>query len=393
MKQAAVGLEQSRNEWPLFDYIRLVAASSVILSHAFLIAEGTEQNEPFVRLLGAHNNLGLYGVFVFFVISGFLVTNSAEKTPSTMRFLWHRVMRIYPALIVCLLLTGIVLGAMFSNLALEEYFRLLYPWKYAAKGTLYLEAWSIPTVSFYAEGDWIGEGVNGSLWTIRYEVACYLLLAVLLSVRRLRLWEVLSIFLVVQTLLLSGWGKGWPDPIPDAILVLPSFFAGSLVAIASRGHRLPRWPLLPCGALLLIAISTGKVMEFFPLFGGYPLLWFAILPAPRAPRLRKVGDISYGMYLYGWPIEQMYKALMGPAEWWEIFFPSILTAALCGYASWHLIERRALKAKDFKWRGISEAVWERERNEGWTIGSAVIPEGCDTCSGASNVEPDRPRAA
>src|SRR5437660_7081331 len=70
-----------------FDALRLIAALSVVFSHSFLIAEGSEANEPFIWLTGNQCILGLVGVFVFFVISGYLVTESWCRRPLPGRFL------------------------------------------------------------------------------------------------------------------------------------------------------------------------------------------------------------------------------------------------------------------------------------------------------------------
>src|SRR5436305_9606461 len=83
-----------------FDALRLLAALSVVFSHAFLIAEGSEANEPFVRLTGNQCILGLVGVFVFFIISGYLVTESWCRSPAPGRFAMRRFLRIYPGLAV-----------------------------------------------------------------------------------------------------------------------------------------------------------------------------------------------------------------------------------------------------------------------------------------------------
>ena len=70
-----------------FDALRLVAAAAVVFSHSFLIVEGTQDHEPLIWLTGNQSILGLVGVFVFFAISGFLVTQSFEQTGDAWRFL------------------------------------------------------------------------------------------------------------------------------------------------------------------------------------------------------------------------------------------------------------------------------------------------------------------
>jgi peptidoglycan/LPS O-acetylase OafA/YrhL len=141
--------------YPNFDLIRLVAASSVIFSHAFLIGEGTEKNEPLVRLLGVGNIAGIYGVWVFFIISGLLVTQSAIGTRSVARFLWKRFLRIYPALIVCAVVCGIVVGALFSTIGPKAYWtQFLFGPKYVVLTAILPNgSRQISTVSFYADAN------------------------------------------------------------------------------------------------------------------------------------------------------------------------------------------------------------------------------------------------
>src|SRR6266849_5971972 len=93
-----------------FDALRLVAAISVIFSHSFLIAEGTQNNEPLILLTGNQSILGLAGVFVFFAISGFLVTQSFEQTANPLHYLAKRALRIFPGLFIATLLSTFVLG-------------------------------------------------------------------------------------------------------------------------------------------------------------------------------------------------------------------------------------------------------------------------------------------
>src|SRR6185312_3238602 len=104
-----------------FDALRLVAALSVVFSHAFLIAEGSEASEPFVRLTGNQCVLGLVGVFVFFIISGYLVTGSFLRHPEPGRFALKRGLRIFPGLAVNLLVCALVLGALVTTLPLGDY--------------------------------------------------------------------------------------------------------------------------------------------------------------------------------------------------------------------------------------------------------------------------------
>src|ERR1700682_3542798 len=105
-----------------FDALRLIAALSVVFSHSFLIAEGSEANEPFVWLSGNQCILGLVGVFVFFVISGYLVTESWCRSPMPGHFALRRGLRIYPGLAVNVALCALLIGPLVTSLPLSAYF-------------------------------------------------------------------------------------------------------------------------------------------------------------------------------------------------------------------------------------------------------------------------------
>ncbi len=119
-----------------FDALRLFAAVSVIFSHAFLIADGTQNNEPLILLTGNQAIFGLAGVFVFFAISGFLVTQSFEHTANPLHFLAKRVLRIFPGLFVATLVSAFVLGPIVTDLPLAAYLSRLEPYAYVIGNTL-----------------------------------------------------------------------------------------------------------------------------------------------------------------------------------------------------------------------------------------------------------------
>src|SRR6266540_6074170 len=104
-----------------FDAVRLAAALSVVFSHSFLVAEGSEANEPFVWITGNQSILGLVGVFVFFVISGYLVTESYCRHPEPARFALRRMLRIYPGLVINVLICALLLGPIVSSLPATAY--------------------------------------------------------------------------------------------------------------------------------------------------------------------------------------------------------------------------------------------------------------------------------
>ncbi|MBA4010446.1 MAG: acyltransferase [Phenylobacterium sp.] len=349
--------------YPNFDWLRIAAATAVLFSHAFLLAQGTEENEPWRQLTGTI--LGIYGVGVFFVISGFLITRSAFNSRTLRSFAAARALRIYPALAACAALTSFVLGVSFTSMEPARFLADLIPLKHTIKTILHPGTpYDLVSVRFYPDALGMGRTFNGSLWTIPQELACYVIIGLLLVLRLLR-WPVMVLLLLLLTLPAFGLLDidAAPEPIGNFLLVAASFFAGSLVFFVwTQKQHLPAWPLLPCAAVLAVAIATNQGFGLFPLYGAYPLLMFATAQRWRLPDLNGFGDISYGMYLYGWPVQQTFVALaggVGAISWNALFALSTLVAALLGYASWHLLEKRALRWKSLLLRRpVPQAVAE-----------------------------------
>src|ERR1700726_3754901 len=174
-----------------FDALRLIAALSVVFSHSFLIPDGSEAREPFVWLTGNQCILGLIGVFVFFVISGYLVTESWCRSPLPGRFLLRRTLRIYPGLVVNVALCALVLGPLITSLPLADYFHGQELSDFLTK-TLSLNPGPLQLPGVLFAQNSVGLHINGSLWTLRYEAMMYLMIVVLGIDRVVRLPTSLS---------------------------------------------------------------------------------------------------------------------------------------------------------------------------------------------------------
>jgi peptidoglycan/LPS O-acetylase OafA/YrhL len=341
-----------RETYPNFDFIRLLAASSVIFSHSFLIGDGSETREPFVQLLGPNNILGIYAVFCFFIMSGFLVTQSLLTAPSVPNYLWRRFFRIYPGLLVCLCLSAFLLGAAFSQAGPIKFLSGPASIKYVL-GNLVRPGHtpSIPSVIFYPESSgWLGTMINGSLWTIFHEVICYLLLAAFSVLGALRAWS-MGLIAILMTVANVAAFDPHSETISGFLLLAPGFFAGAAFSLAGiQMTRIPRVTLAATAGsvlLMVIAAQRGMLSDIFPLAGAVPLLLFAKSASIRLPRIDRLGDISYGAYLYGWPAEQVVRSTVGPEAGWSVVFALALPlAGLLGYASWWLVELPALRCKD-----------------------------------------------
>ena len=149
--------------------IRMVAAMAVLVSHAFPIALGEGAAEPLEALTGMA--LGGHAVAVFFILSGLLIARSFDRGSSHIRFLVARFLRLFPALIVVLVLT-VLIGATVSELSPGVYFATMDTLTYIPRNlSLAFLQYSLPGVFVENPG---GSVINGSLWTLFYEVVCYI---------------------------------------------------------------------------------------------------------------------------------------------------------------------------------------------------------------------------
>ncbi|MGH6967586.1 MAG: hypothetical protein ACREEN_00585, partial [Stellaceae bacterium] len=189
----------------------------------------------------------------------------------------------------------------------------------------------------------IGLEINGSLWTLRYEFMMYLMVMALGLARLLNLGTCLLLLALGLACVglpatfgaLGGWG--W----------MLSFFAIGMTLHRLRGTRVFDGRVaLAALALLVVSVSIRQFILLFPFTGCYLALWLAL--NPRLPLLRTArwGDLSYGLYIYGWPSEQLVIWLKGGhAPWWQVFGGGLLIAGGLAFASWHLIESPALRLK------------------------------------------------
>ncbi len=329
-------LEGRRNN---LDFLRFAAASGVILSHAFPLGEGKGAVEPLEQLTRGQLSLGRLCVAVFLVISGVLITRSWERAPDLARFTWARALRIFPGLAVMLLLTALVLGPAFTTLPLRAYLTSADTHLYWLRNvTLVAPQWNLPGVF---ESNAYSPAVNGSLWTLKYEVGFYLLTLALGLAGLLRRSVVVFGWVgAAVASLITGRLGFWPE--------LYLYFGGGVALYLWRDKvRLSPWVALACAAAWLVMARLGYGRIGTGLFGAYVVLYLAYLPVGALAGFGRRGDFSYGVYVYAFPVQQAVTALLGGrTEWWvnaAVSFPVVVALSAL---SWHLVEKPALKLKD-----------------------------------------------
>lgn len=320
-----------------FDFLRLVAAYFVLVSHQFALAARPEPG------IGSQS-LGALGVMIFFSISGYLVTQSWGRDPCVWRFLAKRILRIWPGLIAVTAATTLLLGPMVSKIALGEYLRDSRTWAYFQ--TLLL------TIRHDLPGVFIANpypnAVNGSLWTLPVEFLCYLALALIGSVGLLCPRP--SPFIVVATLPIFSLAihNAQPDVAPNFAIQFSAFFYyGLILHYAGTLHKLHRHLLLLLlGTTSVILATIGQV--YASLLLVLPMLVTSVGAAstPFIRRTTRIGDLSYGIYIYAFPVQQTVIQLTKCRfPLWAILPASTLITVLLALLSWHLIEQPALRLK------------------------------------------------
>lgn len=343
-----------------FNAIRLIAASSVVFSHAFLIATGSEATEP---LFFTGRVTAIYGVFVFFVLSGFLVTESARRSPDLVDYLRKRFLRIAPAFVVSTLLITYALCPLFATEGAWNFiqdsstFREVMLVLFFHTDSLYFQ-----NVSFFippADAEYLPHVANGVLWTIRLEVLSYVFVGALLVLSLLKgkgQWLAGALVAAIALLSLAYINHASSKWLGGLLFVAPSFCCGIAMNLLVRIHK----PQARIAGLLLLglipALYYGVLPQAFPFLAAYPLIWLGSARFPPFAWVGEKSDISYGMYLYGWPITLLLRGALGDGlNGYEMALLAMPLTAIVALLSWRLIEEPALR---FKKRAVTTAVPE-----------------------------------
>ena len=349
---ADVGADRSNN----FDALRFLLATLVLFFHCFALLRGSDTHQ-----LSVLERLASFGgaiaVPFFFVISGYLVTQSWCRTPAPGVFLQKRLLRIYPGFLLAATLGAFVVGPLGTE-NLAAYWHGFHWLKFLCYLPLLPADVVGPQMSLVFPNLPYAGLIDGSFWTLRYEFECYLLvlgLGLLGLYRRPGVVAILLGALLLVTLenILSRsvWIPYHEYPLvgnPARWLRLVLFFLSGMAFFLFRDH-LPFSPLFLGISLVLLASAfifdrwLDPVLAFF---GTYALLYAAVSPAWKWNHFARYGDFSYGVYLYGFPVQQVlsfyWLPKLTPLSLFCAAFPITLALAL---ASWHLVEAPALRRK------------------------------------------------
>lgn len=333
-----------------FNFIRILAALAVLITHSFALATGSSSAEPFRATLGI--TMGTIAVDIFFITSGFLVTGSLLSKQSALEFIWARFLRIYPALAVMVLLTVFALGPYFTSVPLTEYFHDTKTYVYLIKcATLVGDvAFHLPAVF---DGNPYKSVVNGSLWTMPYEIKMYgLLIALWIA---LRLVKEKRVQLLKTIVISAAVAAGIAVFLSIFSIVNESrfiklfymFFTGASFYILQSRIKLQTVPFFVAMAALMVAplIDKDVFSAVYHLTLAYVLFYLAYIPGGIVRLYNRLGDYSYGVYIFAFPVQQSVVALTPGISAVQLIAISTPITIVLAAISWHLLEKRALRLK------------------------------------------------
>lgn len=317
-----------------FDFLRFLGAALIIFSHSFALSLGYANIYEF----DWHILIGQFGLAVLLVISGYLIPASWERLPDYKVFFRKRLLRIAPGLIVSILAILFIIGPIATDLTLTEYFAALFS----------PATWT--TLPFYTDGSALGlftanpvTYVDAPLWAIPLEFFLYVVVAAM-GIAGLLRYKISMVPFIAVTVLL--WAVCYMLQPFDKIRFMIYFFVGAFLWI-NRERIAYRWyfvALLWMPTLIFFHTQVFYVFAFIAI--PYTVIWFANLPLERLHNFGKYGDFSFGMFIYGYPIQQTIVHFMPSIEIWQLILLSFVFTVPVAVLSFYLIERHALAKKD-----------------------------------------------
>lgn len=324
-----------------FDLLRHFAATLVLWYHAFLLSAA--RNDP---LVGTPFD-GALGVNIFFAISGFLITESWMHHRNALVFAEARALRILPALIASVALCAFVIGPLLSRASFAEY---LSDWRlrwFVIGNTSLL--WMVEELPELFLGNPHPSVVNGSLWTLPKEATMYGLVLGLGLLCRSRALSHAFIPLLCGAFAVATWRFIALEQDEHALSlarVSRHFIAGAVIGTLTRSARGPAIVALSLFAGL-IALPVPHAIQAFavPVALAAAVLAVARAPLPAILGGRWPADISYGLYIYGYPLQQVLFHFWPQLDGYRMFAVSLPLSGLVALASWHFVEKPALAKK------------------------------------------------
>ena len=337
-----------------FGVIRLVLAALVVFAHSYTAVDDPSASDFLNRLTNGRWGLGSLAVDGFFIASGFLVSESLHHSKRTRDFIIKRLFRLYPGFVVLWMFQSFFLAPLVSAGPFNWY-------SLKQGGWIFYNLFSLTSYGYpfgglllvFPDNPLPGE-MNVSLWTLRYELGCYLGLAALgwLGWFRSRSF--------VSCLFISAWmfyAMEWQLPWNRVLTALfasgaywPRFATFFLAGVAFWHWKdlIPRSFLLASAALFLIVLAVAVprlIPVLVPPSWCYLVMWLSYCSVNPLEKFFHSTDMSYGAYLYAFPFQQIVMMLIPGSGPWTVFLVSLPIALFMGFLSWHLVEKPFVKRR------------------------------------------------
>jgi peptidoglycan/LPS O-acetylase OafA/YrhL len=329
-----------------YDILRAIFALFVVAHHSVVLS-----GETYKLYQNIGYNLAYIGLRGFFVLSGYLIFQSALRSSSLRSFWTKRCLRLFPGLLVVLVLTVIACSFVYQG-SMTDYWTSSAVWNYIPNNiSLYHLQYSLPGV--FEENAW-GTAINGSLWTLAFEFSLYIIFSVFLFIRHPKVVLGLLFTALFALLYLHGnytdelYGRVHFGLLTWSAIEFSLFFVlGALISLTNIVTRPEKGLVLALCALWLgysiYQTDIGDISNYLPLallvvIGG------SYYSHTLGNFMKRFGDTSYGIYIYSFPIQQLLVYALAPNT--EVLLAlSVPLSILFGYASWHLVEKRFLRTK------------------------------------------------
>lgn len=323
--------------------IRFVAALAVLVSHSFPIAQGAGTPEPGFWSL----SIGSLAVGVFFILSGLLISKSLLEGKRLQSWAIARVARLFPGLALTLALTVTVLGPLMTSLDLFQYVGNARTWTYVPRNlSLAFLQYDLPGVF---NDNPFPKAVNGSIWSLFHEVLAYLTVAIIWAlgvVRRPMFGAVLLGACAASFLFIgeSSLREGLESAKAAVFLKLWSVFAIGILFYLLRFKIWLDFPTLTSlwVVSLLVRDLPGDDLVFY-IAMAYSVIYLAYVPSGPVRRFNSLGDYSYGVYLYAFPVQQLLAQFLPSNSWYINAAASAPVVLVLAWGSWRFVEAPALQ--------------------------------------------------
>lgn len=336
-----------------FHFVRLTASIMVLFSHSFYLFSPLSK-DPLHTISSGIFTFGNIGVYIFLIVSGFLITKSILNSSSIKNFIWRRILRIFPALWVMVLLSVFLIGPILTNESLTNYIRnsnnylflknlgLFFPNNYKINAVFT----SNPLGTF-----------NGCLWTIPYEVFFYIVLLIIYVLQFFRYKLILLIqwllFIVLQLYLgnkiyVYSYSSPWILNLNiESFFRLFIFFESGVLIYLFKDVIYSNRFLLKYLFFSIIIICFFRFSNFSINIILPPILIYFAIYNNRFSFVEKFGDLSYGLYLYGYIVQQIIVSFkIDFMNEYLLFIFSLIISLIIAYCSWHYIEKPMLRLKN-----------------------------------------------